>query len=299
MLADHPNDPRLGPLCTALVTTIDADSEAFLRGVLARGTEAGVKGRACTSLAHNLKYRARLVRQLKDEKDALKPWEEAWGKPAVAHLFKHGRRPRQGEHPRLRAPGQGLRRKVKHPTHGDLGRFAKAHLLSLREPVEEGQPAPEISGADLDGKAMKLSDFKGQGGAAGLRGARAADLPGELRRAAELSDAAEGQAVRAAGRERRTPTGPRRRRRWRRRSWRTAPGSTAAGPTGRWRRGGRSTRWPTLVLIDAKGVVREMYVRLAGAQGAGRGHRQADEGRRQEVTAGGGRQMRPRAWRST
>ena len=42
-----------------------------------------------------------------------------------------------------------------------LGKSASAELFELRN-LAVGKTAPEITGADIDGKPMKLSDFKGK-----------------------------------------------------------------------------------------------------------------------------------------
>lgn len=257
LLANHARDGRLGTLCTALVTTIDADSEAFLRGVLARGADAGARGRACASLAHNLKYRARLVRQLAGEKDALAPWEQAWGKPAVQYLFKRTAEQLAKESADVFERLAKDFAKVAHPTHGDLGRFARNHLLSLRQPVEEGRPAPEISGTDLDGKAMKLSDFRGKVvllvfASDALPSSRAsyAEQRALLKRLegkpfvvlGVSGDADRAAAKKALAAEKLTY-----------RAW--FDGGGTDGPlAARW----EIDVWPTLVLIDARGVVRDM-----------------------------------------
>ena len=257
LLADHPKDARLGLLCTALVPTIDADSEAFLRGVLDKAPAAGAKARACASLAHNLKYRARLVLQLKEEKDALKRWEEAWGKAAVAYLFKRSSDELSKESIKLFERLEKDHADVKHPTHGDLGQFAKAHLLSLRQPVEEGKAAPQVSGFDMAFKAMKLSDFKGQVVLLVFQShalpACRASYPEQRALLARMKGkpfvllGVSGDPDRAAARKALAAE------KLTYRSW--FDGGGTDGPlAARW----EIDIWPTLVLIDAKGVVREM-----------------------------------------
>jgi len=44
---------------------------------------------------------------------------------------------------------------------GTLGQSAAAELFELRN-LAIGKTAPEITGEDIDGKPMKLSDFKGK-----------------------------------------------------------------------------------------------------------------------------------------
>jgi thiol-disulfide isomerase/thioredoxin len=44
---------------------------------------------------------------------------------------------------------------------GKLGELAKAFLRSLRSPVSVGKPAPNIDTLDVEGKQLRLSDFRG------------------------------------------------------------------------------------------------------------------------------------------
>ncbi len=43
-----------------------------------------------------------------------------------------------------------------------LGAYLYVRLVVLGPPLEPGKPAPEITGEDLDGVPMKLSDFRGK-----------------------------------------------------------------------------------------------------------------------------------------
>jgi thiol-disulfide isomerase/thioredoxin len=155
-------DERLGRLCTQLVQTIDPESEKFLSTVLEKSKSEGVKARACTSLAQNLKYRGRLIPRLLDDEEAIKAYQQAWGTRTVGTLLKADPKAllaRSEAHFEEVIEKYG---KVKHPVHGSLANLAKSNLLSLRKPVTIGQPAPNISRDDLAGKKLRLNDYRGK-----------------------------------------------------------------------------------------------------------------------------------------
>jgi thiol-disulfide isomerase/thioredoxin len=155
-------DERLGRLCTQLVQTIDPASVEFMKTALEKSKSSGVRARACASLAQNLKYRGRLIPRLRDDEEAIKGYEQAWGKPAVRALLK-------GDPKALLALSEQRFEEVvekygdvKHPVHGSLANLAKSNLLSLRRPVTIGQVAPNIARDDLNGKKLRLSDYRGK-----------------------------------------------------------------------------------------------------------------------------------------
>jgi thiol-disulfide isomerase/thioredoxin len=161
LLKKPATDNRLGILCTRLVQSVDPDSNAFLQGMLERG-EGENKGRATAARAHNLRHRCYTIRALKEDKDAVGEYERIWGKEAIAQLLKQSPDELEKESEKLFRAVIEKYAKQAHPTHGDLGSFARAHLAAMKEPVTVGKPAPEIEGKDLNGKEMKLSSFRGK-----------------------------------------------------------------------------------------------------------------------------------------
>jgi peroxiredoxin len=159
---EHRRDERLGRLCTQLVQSLDPQSEDFLVAVLAGAPSAGVKARACASLAQNLKYRGRLIPRLKGNDEARTTYEQAWGKQAVRALLKRDAGALLAQSENLFERVIAKYGQVKHPVHGSLAGLARANLLSLRRPVQVGKSAPEIVGEDAAGKKRKLSDYSGK-----------------------------------------------------------------------------------------------------------------------------------------
>jgi thiol-disulfide isomerase/thioredoxin len=256
---EHVRSDRLGTVCTQLAYALDPDSEAFLRAVLDRNPDEGVRARACASLAQNLRYRSRMVRRLKTDPESRKESEALWGKEVVRRLLGRGPDQMLREAVTLFERLAERHGEVKHPVHGTLGQLARVSLAGLRRPVTVGKPGPEISGTDLDGKPLKLSaqrgkvvllDFWGHDFAP-CRAAYPVER-GLLERLAGKPFVILGvncdpdrKATReAAGRAGIT---------WR--SW--WDGGGTGGPIAtRW----DVEFWPTLFLIDHKGVVRQVYL---------------------------------------
>lgn len=255
---DYLDDERVGRLCTQLVYTLDAPSEAFLRAVLAKSPRAAVQARACVSLAANLKQRGRLIRMLKDDATAVKEHEAGWGKPLVAALLAR-------DPDRLLAESEQLFTRVikqhgeeKHPLHDTLGDLARAHLGSIRQPVDVGRPAPEIDRPDLDGKRLRLSELRGK--------VVLLDFWGHTFTASRAMVAYQrGLVQRLAGKPfvlvgvnaDHDATVARRAMRDEKLSWRSWHDGGTGGPIAtRW----EIDLWPSLVLLDHQGVVRGVWL---------------------------------------
>jgi hypothetical protein len=75
---------------------------------------------------------------------------------------------------------------------------AAAELIRIRNVpyLKVGKQAPEVIGEDLDGRAFKLSDYRGEGGAAGLLGALVRALLGHVSPRGVAREEARRQALR-------------------------------------------------------------------------------------------------------
>jgi len=125
LMTNHLASPVIGGVCQSVLYSSAKNRDAFLEAVLAKSSDHEAQGRACYALA-----------------------------------FGHARRGEQ------RAAEPLFERVVK--DFGDLkygnaslADKAKTDLFELRN-LSVGKPAPEIVGADVDGKPMKLSDFRGK-----------------------------------------------------------------------------------------------------------------------------------------
>ena len=135
--------------------------EALLRAAVERSPNAKVRGLACYSLAKYHQRLAATVRDL-DSPSRGRSIREHLGPERVRHL--RGLKPedlrRQAEALYERAIREyGDLRPI--ATFPPLGEQARGDLFKLRH-LEPGCIVPEIEGRDLDGRPMRLSDFRGK-----------------------------------------------------------------------------------------------------------------------------------------
>lgn len=136
LISDHVADPKIGSLCARMVYEDSPESEKFLREVLARNTDHDTKGQACLALGQRLKMAA----------DRAEPKEKALAMSKEAETLLE----------RVTKEFAGV--KAGNRTLGDI---AKNELNEIRN-LGIGKVAPEITGEDIDGKPMKLTDFRGK-----------------------------------------------------------------------------------------------------------------------------------------
>jgi hypothetical protein len=136
LIASYIQDPKIGSLCSRMVYDNSPQGETLLREVLARNPGREAKGAACLALGQRLRMQAE----------------------------RSGSGQEQG---RLTKEAEGfLERASKEFTdvkygRGTIGDIANNTLGALRN-LGIGKTAPEISGEDIDGHPLKLSDFRGK-----------------------------------------------------------------------------------------------------------------------------------------
>jgi peroxiredoxin len=236
--------------------TLDPASEGFLREMTKRATEKPALARAAASLGHNLRYRATVASQLSADRSAVAVFERAWGKPAIAALMRRDLEGMEKEALALFRRVQDRYGDLPHPTHGTMGRFAAAHVAAIEDPVGPDKRAPEISGTTLAGKEMKLSDHRGKvvllafwahtfGSNEKLLDAQKRLLPRlEGKSFVMLGVNADGDRKAAKASDKAGLTWP---------SW--ADGGTGGPVATRW----DVTAFPTIFVLDHKGVVRHVF----------------------------------------
>jgi hypothetical protein len=153
---------KIAPLCESLARGFDKESLGTLQTVLDKNPNADVKAAACLAVATNLQYRGRMAKQFKQQPGLAKAYEGIMGKEAVEEIEK------KGEEGMNKEAVKYLERVVKDfPDAKDakgrpLARDARTKIDGILHPVVVDKPAPEIEGEDTDGKAFKLSDYKGK-----------------------------------------------------------------------------------------------------------------------------------------
>jgi hypothetical protein len=125
LLADHLASPVIARMVGSLTYSSAKNRDAFLQAVLDKSTDRDAQGRACYVLGSTAASRGRAA----DADRYLALVVEKFGD------VKYG----------------GSR----------LDEKAKRDLFELHD-LAVGKPAPDVVGADVDGKPMKLSDFRGK-----------------------------------------------------------------------------------------------------------------------------------------
>lgn len=142
----HLDHSRIGRLCLFLVEAdegLGRKTEALLRGAVAKSPHEDVRGQASLALARLLLARARTIER-PDEARRLR--QEAGA--VLDTILKR--------YPNVRLPSTGEEDEGRR-----LGPIVRPLLFDLRR-LALGQPVPELSGPDLDGKPLKLSDHRGK-----------------------------------------------------------------------------------------------------------------------------------------
>ena len=165
---DHLLNPKIGPLCMALRHQFrDATTVGIIRRVLENNPGKEAQAQAAFSMAKVLQSRAEWVRSLrKADPKELPEWEKTFGKEVIADLKRADPAALDKESEEL------LERITKEKdyaatviAYGDaqvkLGDLVGWDLFQFRH-LQPGKVAPDIVGEDIDGKPMKLSDYRGK-----------------------------------------------------------------------------------------------------------------------------------------
>ena len=138
-----------------------------MRKVLADNPSKEAQAHAALGLALRMKSQAAIARKLrKADTKARAQLEKNLGKEVVAALTKADAAALEKEAEEL------LERVAKDKTYAEtefafgddrmtLGKLAARELFEMRH-LQPGKAAPDIAGEDIDGKPMKLSDFRGK-----------------------------------------------------------------------------------------------------------------------------------------
>jgi len=138
---DHATHPRIVDICRSLTrsTSVFPGVEKLIRAVLEKNQDKDVQGIACLCLAKDLKNQSEVATRQKDDKKA-------------AELSA------QAEQMYERVVKEYGKVKLDRST---LAELAGPELFELRF-LAIGKTAPDIVAEDIDGKAFKLSDYRGK-----------------------------------------------------------------------------------------------------------------------------------------
>ncbi|HEX8524597.1 MAG TPA: hypothetical protein VF669_20240 [Tepidisphaeraceae bacterium] len=155
------DDPRVQKIVRDLVWSFDPVTEPFLRRVIAVNHDRAAKGAATYILGHYLKERIEIAKTLKKDPSWGKKMSEWMGEETVNRYSKADPDALEKEAISLLETAKRDYGDVKAGLAGTLAASADAELFEMQN-LAIGKTAPDIEGQDVDGKPMKLSDFRGK-----------------------------------------------------------------------------------------------------------------------------------------
>jgi hypothetical protein len=158
---DYAADPGITDSIKHLMWTSSPEAEPLFRAVIATNPDHDAKGTATFMLGRYLKNKIELVKVVQADPQRGKSIAAAFGQSAIDVAMKKDPAAMAKESEALFEQTEKEYADVNGGFKGTLGKSAAAELFELRN-LAIGQPAPEITGEDIDGKPMKLSDFKGK-----------------------------------------------------------------------------------------------------------------------------------------
>jgi hypothetical protein len=158
---DHIRSDKLGPLCQRISFGFSKDYERFLRAVLERNPHQQVQGTACLALAHFLSNRLQRLDLIKDSPELAREFECLFGKEYLQDLLRQDRTTADREAEAFYERALEKYGALKLPDGGTLAEKAEAELFEFRH-LRVGKQAPDIEGADQEGRRFKLSDYRGK-----------------------------------------------------------------------------------------------------------------------------------------
>lgn len=165
LMRDHLLAPQIGPLCRGLARE-PGDPGAFkaLNKVLNENPSKEAQAHAALALGRLLKSRADYARDFaKADAPSRLEMEQKLSKDLVAVIknAEPASLEKQAEELLERVTKNREFSEIKTADGEKLGDLAAPELYELRH-LRPGKVAPEIIGEDIDGKPMKLSDFRGK-----------------------------------------------------------------------------------------------------------------------------------------
>lgn len=159
---NHVESPKIGPaLASIAMDSTPPAVEPLLRSVLEENPAADVRAWAALALSQHL-------RRLAGEAENLRRYPERFERAASEFGLEETTRMRDRDPGLLRRESEKLLELVveKYAAVAGTGgpspaEVAAEELYSIRE-LAVGKPAPEIEGTDINGRPMRLSDFRGK-----------------------------------------------------------------------------------------------------------------------------------------
>jgi RNA polymerase sigma factor (sigma-70 family) len=162
---NHVQRAKVGQAALTLGHRVSPSAEKLLRAVIEKYPDRSIKGLAYGKLGRYLKHQAEQLRAIREDPESVKRWETMFLEEGADKEY-FSRFINRDPDALMKEAEAVLERTLKefgdvNQRGGSLQREARADLFEIRN-LCVGKPAPEIAGKDIDGKPLKLSDFKGK-----------------------------------------------------------------------------------------------------------------------------------------
>lgn len=262
LLKDHTANKNLSVVCRRAMVYryLYGRTEEFLRAVLDKNPDRQVRGIACVTLARVLHDYARFARRMKDPANKGRfnfpsPLAERLGASDPQQLTNEAARFYRTaieKYADVRLPPTSVRLPPS-PKDATVKQEAEAALFEMQF-LQVSQVAPKINGEDVDGKPLRLSDHRGKVVVLVFWATWCAPCMAMVPHERELTKRLEGKRfvlLGVNGDEDRAKA-----RRAMREKQMTWPSWWAEGPEGALALKWNVQGWPTVYVLDAKGVIR-------------------------------------------
>jgi hypothetical protein len=160
LAAKHLDSQKLGTAGSDIVRSRSLAAEKLLRAALEKSPHPEAKAQACYYLASLLDSEANIVEQLLGAPDLAPRVLQYYGNDYGKHLSSLTRDELAKQREQVY---ETMLKSFAHVKAGDntLGEIAERALFAIRH-LSVGRVAPEISGEDIRGQELKLSNFRGK-----------------------------------------------------------------------------------------------------------------------------------------
>jgi thiol-disulfide isomerase/thioredoxin len=166
MRHDCASDPKIARLCHQLGYLPSAKVEPLLREILVRNPDRAAKGHACVTLARLLAFRAEFPKYRAQDPEMAKGLERHYDKSMLDELDRRDVAAMVVEaevlYERVLSEFADVKLLPSDPNDARTIRPEAETWLAARRELAIGKLAPEIVGTNVDGKPLKLSDYRGK-----------------------------------------------------------------------------------------------------------------------------------------
>ena len=275
---NHAERRKVGHAALTLADSVSPSAEKLLRAVIEKNPDQYIKGLACLALGRYLKHQSERVRDIRDDPKSAKAWEamfleEGADKESFARFIGSDPDALMKEAEAMfERIDQGVRRLVQPRRQAEQSRLRQACQGCPGRALRDPQPVRRQAGSGdrrpgHRRQAAQAQRLQGQGGCRRLLDNLVRRVPRHERVRAIAGEEDARQAFRPARRQRRR--GQDKLREWIKKeeitwpSWRDGNSDNAKGPISRQF---NVHGWPTLYILDHRGIIRHKFLGSPGPQ---------------------------------